>query len=69
MESKTIRASLLGSAAILSGMLALPAYAQGSEEIEGQRSGVGDIVVTARRREENLQDTPVSVTTVNSALI
>jgi len=69
MATKSLRASLLGSAAILSGIIAVPAYAQGSEEIEGQRSGVGDIVVTARRREENLQDTPVSVTAVNSALI
>jgi len=33
------------------------------------RSEVEDIVVTARKRAENLQDTPVSVTAVNSAII
>lgn len=69
MASKSLRASLLGSAALLSGILAVPAFAQDSSEIEGQRSGIADIVVTARRREESIQDTPVSVTAVNSAII
>jgi iron complex outermembrane receptor protein len=70
MAAFSSRAILLGSAAVLSGFAALPAYAQDTaEEIEGQRSGIADIVVTARRREENLQDTPVSVTAVNAAII
>jgi iron complex outermembrane receptor protein len=70
MASKTIRVSLLCSAALLSGILAVPAFAQAAdEEVEGQRSGIADIVVTARRREESIQDTPVSVTAVNAAII
>jgi iron complex outermembrane receptor protein len=70
MASNSFRAGLLGSAAVLTSFLALPAYAQEtSSEIEGQRSSIGDIVVTARRREESIQDTPVSVTAVNSAII
>ena len=69
MASKSLRVSLLGSAAVLSGVFAVPAFAQDSSEIEGQRSGIADIVVTARRREESIQDTPVSVTAVNAAII
>lgn len=41
------------------------AYAQdaGADEAQaGQSTGLDEIVVTARRREENLQDTPISVT-------
>jgi iron complex outermembrane receptor protein len=68
MASRSLRATLLGSAALFSGMIVAPAHAQGSDEIE-QRSALGDIVVTARRREENLQDTPVSITAVNAAII
>lgn len=69
MASQSLRASLLGSAAIFSSVLAVPAYGQDSSEVEVQRSGIADIVVTARRREESIQDTPVSVTAVNSAII
>ncbi|MCB2064273.1 MAG: TonB-dependent receptor, partial [Novosphingobium sp.] len=69
MTTISLRAVLLGGVAAMSGIVAVPAFAQGSDAIEQQRSGVTDIVVTARRREENLQDTPVSVTAVNSAII
>ncbi len=40
------------------------AYAQAAEEPAD--NGVGDIVVTAQRREENLQDVPISVTAISS---
>lgn len=39
----------------------------GDGAVEQARSGgLGEIVVTARRREENLQDTPISVTAFSS---
>jgi iron complex outermembrane recepter protein len=68
MTSK-IRSSLLFTATALSSLVVTPVFAQDSAGIEQQRSGLGDIVVTARRRDENLQDTPVSVTAVNAEII
>lgn len=54
--------ALAASASFLPGV----AYAQESEAApvadSSTDSGLGDIVVTARRREENLQDVPVAVT-------
>jgi iron complex outermembrane recepter protein len=45
--------------------LAAPAFAQdAAEEAEG-----GDIIVTARRRDESLQDTPIAITAINAAMI
>lgn len=39
-------------------------------EAEGEtETGLDDIVVTAQRREENLQDVPLSVSVINSALL
>jgi len=63
------QSSLLFAATALSSLVVTPVFAQDSAEIEQQRGGLSDIVVTARRREENLQDTPVSVTAVNAEII
>lgn len=41
--------------------LAAPAFAQDNEQASGQGSGGNQIVVTARRTEERLQDVPVAV--------
>ncbi|MDT8758423.1 TonB-dependent receptor [Sphingomonas psychrotolerans] len=70
------RARLACGIAILAGGLVLPdiAWAQ-SDAIaqdagEGQASGTGDdIVVTARRREESLQDTPVAITALTAEVL
>ncbi len=48
------RAAFLGAAACV----ALPAFAADS----GEQAGVEEIIVTASRRETNLQDTPIAVT-------
>jgi iron complex outermembrane receptor protein len=42
----------------------LPAYAQQSEQA-AEPAGAGDIIVTARRTEERLQDVPISITVFN----
>lgn len=58
--SRTFGASLLAIAI----MSSAPAYAQAEddqEEAEERQSGVSEIVVTARRVSENLQETPVTV--------
>jgi iron complex outermembrane receptor protein len=45
----------------LLGTVALPAYAQ---DVPADDEGLGEIVVTAQHREENLQDVPLSITAV-----
>lgn len=54
--------------------LVAPAYAQISEPVPAQgadtvQQGIGDIVVTARRREESIQNVPLSVTGISSATL
>lgn len=46
------------SAIVMSAFVAAPVYAQ---EAAADETGIGEIVVTAQRREENLQDVPISV--------
>lgn len=48
---------------LLSGVSAFPAMAQTVDEADGRR--LDKIVVTAQRREEDLQDVPISVTAVS----
>ena len=60
-----IRRNLRISAACLSTIASvLPAIAAAQEQgaSTGSDQGIGDIVVTAQRREQNLQDVPVAVT-------
>src|ERR1700755_210167 len=56
-----LRAALLVSAAAVSAAGATPTFAQAS----GEPADLGDIVVTARRSEERLQDVPISITVYN----
>lgn len=59
------RLLLVATTALSAGLIAAPAYAQSAEEPapEGQAAneGVGDIVVTAQRRSERLQDVPIAI--------
>jgi iron complex outermembrane receptor protein len=59
--------ALLG-ASLLSLIPTLPAVAQDAAPA-GDEIGSGDIVVTARRREESLQDTPVAITAFTAELL
>lgn len=56
------RVTLAASAATW--LIATPAHAQESEA--AQEIGIADIVVTAQKREENLQDTPISMVALGS---
>jgi iron complex outermembrane receptor protein len=58
--------ALLG-ASLLSLVPTLPALAQTTQATD--EIGSGDIVVTARRREESLQDTPVAITAFTAELL
>ncbi|WP_137864883.1 MULTISPECIES: TonB-dependent receptor [unclassified Sphingomonas] len=70
-----LRLSALSGAAASALLLATPAFAQqaadgGAATVtagqEDQSGGLGEIVVTAQRRETNLQKTPISIAVLNS---
>ena len=58
--TKTIMHSLLATTALA---LAPPAFAQAAGEND---VGLAEIVVTAQKREQNLQDVPIAVTAITS---
>ncbi len=62
MRKSTIRIFALAASALTS-LLAVPAFAQGAQGAD-DKSG-GDIIVTARRIEEKLQDVPISISVYN----
>ena len=70
-----LRGVLLSSAATALVAGVSPALAQDSEVSsdseadEPQEGGIGEIVVTARKREESLQDVPVAVSAFDEKLI
>ncbi len=56
-------AFVIGVSSLALGM-AVPAHAQDAtagDDAASQSEGIGEIIVTSQRREENLQDVPVSV--------
>ncbi|MCW1428197.1 TonB-dependent receptor [Novosphingobium sp. JCM 18896] len=57
-------ASTLLALCITTALTGVSAQAQETATVES--TGVGDIVVTAQRREENLQDVPISVTAISN---
>ncbi len=57
------------SLAILSTAATMPSIAQTTETPQSARGFLDEIVVTARKREEDLQSVPVAVTAMNSAAI
>ena len=68
MRLNRIRGALLSSATILTAAATQPAMAQDNPGIQ-TRGALGEIVVTARKREESLQDTPLAITAVSSEVL
>jgi outer membrane receptor protein involved in Fe transport len=67
MKTTLIRTSSL---ALATALLAPAAYAQApAQTAAAVEEDIGDIVVTARKREENLQDVPLSISAFSSATI
>ena len=65
MSVSAIR-TLAFAASALTSLLAVPALAQSAQGAQGAEEGNGnDIVVTARRIDEKLQDVPISITVYN----
>lgn len=60
--SLTVAATLLASSSLLS--MATPAIAQAAAE---EDTGLQEIIVTAQKREENLQQTPLAISAISAA--
>lgn len=62
---------LVSSAGVAAMLLAAPVYAQTTDGNGGddQGTGIGDIIVTANKRSENLQKTPAAITALSGVLI
>ncbi len=72
MSSRTGHKSMLRAALAVSASLAAlctPAFAQETPQADEADAGVGEIVVTAQFREQNLQDTPLAITAIDAASI
>jgi iron complex outermembrane recepter protein len=61
-----MRTSMLNAGAFASLVIAMASPAFGQEATEEDEGAIRDIVVTAQRREENIQDVPVAVTALDS---
>jgi iron complex outermembrane receptor protein len=61
LGSKALRAGLMASAAAL--MLAGQAWADAEAAADDGGVGLEEVVVTAQKRETNLQDTPIAIST------
>jgi iron complex outermembrane receptor protein len=63
-----VKSTVMGALASVSILaLATPALAQNAQPAATDNGGVVDIVVTARRRNESIQTTPVSITAITTA--
>ncbi len=66
----TIRRSILAGAALLASASALPFAAAYAQDAQAAPAATRDVVtVTARRREESIQDAPVAVTAVSGEML
>ena len=68
MHHHAFRAALFSGATVLTSLASPSAWAQEEPAIQ-QRGSIEEIVVTARKREESLQDTPIAVTAVSAETI
>lgn len=58
--------AFLGASVSALVLAANPAFAQTAPEAESDQEGLGEVVVTAQRRQENLQDVPISVAAISA---
>lgn len=63
------RTATYSVASCLAFLLAAPAFGQEAQPAKADESALGEIVVTATRRDSNLQTTPIAITAVDARLI
>ncbi|MEY2926332.1 MAG: hypothetical protein RL367_809, partial [Pseudomonadota bacterium] len=68
MNPRTITRTLMMALASTS-LIGLAAPVMAQETAAADEADAGAIIVTARRRDESLQDTPVAITAINAAMI
>ena len=61
-----MRALILCTTALSAMALAMPAFAQETAPQPADQSGIGEIIVTAQKRAENIQDVPIAISAVSS---
>jgi len=63
--------NILGATALTASLVfaAAPAFAQSAQRSDADDDGIGDIVVTAQKRSENIQDVPIAITAVGNAFL
>jgi iron complex outermembrane recepter protein len=66
MSFSQIRSSTTTSAFAMAFILAFPAYGQEAAAEEDQTGAIRDIVVTAQKREENIQSVPIAITALDA---
>lgn len=69
IHTQAIKTSCFAIAASLAAMSSNAAFAQSDAAVEADTSGMQDIIVTAQRRPERLQEIPVAVTAFTEATI
>ena len=66
---KSVSAALCAASVAALAAMAAPAHAQEQEQEQGQPAAGNTIIVTAQFREQNLQDTPLSITAVTGEML
>ncbi|MFZ4122720.1 MAG: TonB-dependent receptor [Caulobacterales bacterium] len=69
LKRELIKATLLAGTSFCLAAPAAVAQAPGDSPPTAQNEGINDIVVTAQRREQQLQEVPLAVTALNAAMI
>lgn len=68
-QFRSIVMSFGSAAALAAGLVAMPAGAQEVATESADAADTGEILVTARRREESLQDTPVAISAFSAEML
>jgi iron complex outermembrane receptor protein len=70
MSTRNLLLAGCGFASVVMGLAAVPAYADSVDaEREAGEGNYGEIIVSARKRDENLQDVPIAINVLSAAAI